>query len=277
MTARQMPIAIATDYKGHQRLTHHVIGFDADGNIRVSSAQHRLPPVDHLSNYYTAETAEGIRALSGDQLLRLYNYLAPKGKQIKGFHTKEKGVARVWELLCTNYDPEAETLMTDTEKKSNDGTSDVSDAIAGTDKTPGSDVPGELVEKELEVDSGSVNDDIQTEGTELTDATDEQEADLAKAGTVSRGKGTKEPKEPKAKKADGVKKDGVISSIASILQDGGGTIEQIVAKLRKKFPERTEDGMKTTVKIQLTRLVKDGKLRKVNKEEVEGKPTKYWA
>jgi hypothetical protein len=115
--------------------------------------------------------------------------------------------------------------------------------------------------------------------TESTEASTEENSTMATNGKtkVSRGKGPQKAAKKTAKKATGEKKPGVISTIVDILKNGGGTAEQIADKLAKKFPDRKRDGMLTTVKIQLTRLVDAGKVKKIHKEEVEGKPIKYSA
>jgi hypothetical protein len=71
---------------------------------------------------------------------------------------------------------------------------------------------------------------------------------------------------------------GVIAALIEALRDGGGTIEELYAKLAARFPERasTKGGMRTTVKIQLKRLPATGKLT-IESEEVEGRGIVYKA
>lgn len=57
-----------------------------------------------------------------------------------------------------------------------------------------------------------------------------------------------------AVKSNGSKKPGVIDTIVSLLQAGGGTAEQIATKLAKKFPDRDAEGLSKTVRAQLQRL-----------------------
>jgi hypothetical protein len=47
---------------------------------------------------------------------------------------------------------------------------------------------------------------------------------------------------------------GVIDAIVSILENGGGSVAEIVAKLSKKFPDRDADGLTATVRTQMSRL-----------------------
>jgi hypothetical protein len=75
-------------------------------------------------------------------------------------------------------------------------------------------------------------------------------------------------KKPAAKKsvkpAGGVRKVGVIDTIVKTMsRANGATVAEIVEALKKKFPERDENGMTTTAKIQTskrsTRREKDEK------------------
>jgi hypothetical protein len=89
-----------------------------------------------------------------------------------------------------------------------------------------------------------------------------------KETTVSKTTSKKAPAKKAAAKA---KEPGVIDTIVKILQSGGGTVEQIAAKLKKAFPDRKADGLKATVKIQMTRLADDKKRKlKIKREKVEG-------
>lgn len=49
---------------------------------------------------------------------------------------------------------------------------------------------------------------------------------------------------------------GVIDTIITILQEGGGTVDEMAAKLAAAFPDRAADGMKATIRTQLNRLPK---------------------
>lgn len=77
---------------------------------------------------------------------------------------------------------------------------------------------------------------------------------LAKAQTD----GTLKPKSPGGRKA-GTGGPGIIDTIIAILQGGGGTVDEIYVQLHAKFPDRGE-GMKGTIKTQLRRLKKQGRL-----------------
>lgn len=61
-----------------------------------------------------------------------------------------------------------------------------------------------------------------------------------------------------------INRPGVISAIQDILEaarDKGKplTVEQILSKLTRKFPDRDESGMEITVRAQLSRLPKEKK------------------
>ena len=43
----------------------------------------------------------------------------------------------------------------------------------------------------------------------------------------------------------------MISSIIDLLQQGGGTVDELVAKLVKRLPDREPTVMKTTINIQI--------------------------
>lgn len=74
---------------------------------------------------------------------------------------------------------------------------------------------------------------------------------------------------PKAAKGPGV-----IDTIVTLLQGGGGTIEDIAAKLAKKFPDRKLDGLTATTKIQMSRLQTPknagGRGLKIKRDKTEG-------
>lgn len=75
--------------------------------------------------------------------------------------------------------------------------------------------------------------------------------------------------------ATSAKGPGVIARLIHHLQHGGGTAQELFERLKADFPERG-DGMLTTVKIQVTRLHKVGKLA-IRKETVDGRGTVYSA
>ena len=66
------------------------------------------------------------------------------------------------------------------------------------------------------------------------------------------------PKKPTLKASPATKappaRVGVIDEICSVLEKGGGTVAEIVAKLSKKFPDRDADGLTATVRTQMSRL-----------------------
>lgn len=67
---------------------------------------------------------------------------------------------------------------------------------------------------------------------------------------------------------------GVISTLIDILKSGGGTIDEMYAKLVEAFPDREKlkpGGMKATIKTQLGRLPKEGKL------VIQHEDGKFWA
>jgi hypothetical protein len=65
---------------------------------------------------------------------------------------------------------------------------------------------------------------------------------------------------------------GVIAALIAKLRDGGGTPAELYEHLAALFPTRAspKGGMRTTIAIQLKRLVKDGKLA-ITSEEVDGR------
>lgn len=112
---------------------------------------------------------------------------------------------------------------------------------------------------EGEKTSGDAGDS--TEQGEATMAT--KKAAKAKKTTTKKPAGEKKPKGP-----------GVIDTIVDVLQNKGGTVEQITEKVAKKFPDKAVDGIKATVKIQVNRLSKPkaegGRGLKVKREKIEG-------
>ena len=61
----------------------------------------------------------------------------------------------------------------------------------------------------------------------------------------------KTPKVPKEKKENAPKGPGVISSILEFITAGPVTKEQILEKLKARFPEKDADGMKKTIQVQI--------------------------
>lgn len=108
------------------------------------------------------------------------------------------------------------------------------------------------------------------------------EATDAEGKTTMATKTSKKAPKVKKTKVAGEKKSGpgVIDTIVEILQNKGGTVEQITEKLAKKFPDKSADGLKATVKIQVNRLSKPkdegGRGLKVKKESVEGSNEKHY-
>src|SRR3954468_20815390 len=94
---------------------------------------------------------------------------------------------------------------------------------------------------------------------------------MAKTRTSSAAKTAKVAPAP----ASPAKGPGVIARLIHHLQHGGGTAQELFEKLKADFPERGE-GMLTTVKIQVKRLHKAGKLASP-KEQIEGRGTVYSA
>lgn len=62
-------------------------------------------------------------------------------------------------------------------------------------------------------------------------------------------------------KAKGPGGMGVIDTIIAILQEGGGTVPEMAAKLAARFPDRDPNGMTATIRTQLNRLPKQGKVK----------------
>lgn len=107
-----------------------------------------------------------------------------------------------------------------------------------------------------------------------TDDGDEEEHDAPPAKAAKAKPAAKPVKEPKAKpaaktpkepKAKGPRKDGVIRTIFALLKKKPMVVDDLVAALAEKFPDREPEKMRTTVRIQ-TRpgaglAAKDGKGR----------------
>ena len=84
------------------------------------------------------------------------------------------------------------------------------------------------------------------------------------------------PAAPATKTKSAITGPGVISTLVDLLCDhGGGTVDELYKKLEAKFPERGE-GMITTIRVQLARQAKQGKLN-ITKTVIEGRGTVYTA
>lgn len=70
------------------------------------------------------------------------------------------------------------------------------------------------------------------------------------------------------------KKPGVIATLKGLLQNGGGTVEELGKQLAEALPERKPEAMITTIRVQLVRLAKTGVMN-ISKEKVEGRGTVY--
>lgn len=89
----------------------------------------------------------------------------------------------------------------------------------------------------------------------------------------------KKTRTPRAEKAPAEPKTpGVIARLVEKLKDGGGTVEELYQHLAGLFPDRagtdSKGGMGTTIRVQLVRLAKTGKLN-ISKEKVEGRGIVY--
>ena len=190
-----------------------------------------------------------LEALTAGQRLSIYNYLT-KGKPIKDFPAGFPGaVERVWLMLTERREIEAPATTQAT---------DDSKPVANNES-----------ESTMTSTHTATNGAAKAKGKK---AKADKPAKKAKADKPAKAKADKPAKKAKAEKpakAKGERKPGVIESIKEILQNGGGTISQIHGKLCKKFPDRNQDSMLTTCKIQMTRLVTDGRLKKINKEKTE--------
>jgi hypothetical protein len=95
-------------------------------------------------------------------------------------------------------------------------------------------------------------------------------------GTEVKAKKTRAPKAEKAPAEP--KAPGVISTLVDMLKNGGGTVEELYQHLASVFPDRAGEGSKggmgTTIRVQLVRLAKTGKLN-IHKEKVEGRGLVY--
>lgn len=116
-------------------LTHHLIKA-TDGQLTATSypslaglnwALNRLP--EDTQRYVVVMEPNDLKALTNDDLRDVANLLRPKA--IKGFRTKEEGVARVWSLLTTNKDIE---VMDETEDNKAEGSADTPQPSAEADQ-----------------------------------------------------------------------------------------------------------------------------------------------
>lgn len=135
-------------------------------------------------------------------------------------------------------------------------------------------------EKKAKASKGpKVVDEEKAEEAEEEAAVEQEEEVEAPKETKGKGKskGAAAPKKttPKPKKAKDPtgKRPGVISEIISILTTANSkrcvTIDDIVGKLMEKFPDRAEDGMRSTVKTQV-------KYRLPKTHDLHEKDGKYW-
>lgn len=119
--ARQMvedrPVGIYAIYRSHQVLVEsiaksdgeqdmlvHVIAIHGDtvtinGFTTKEEAQKRAEPME--GKKVIADEQKALEEFTSDELIKVYNHLAPR--PIKVFHTKDKGIARVWAML--NHKP----------------------------------------------------------------------------------------------------------------------------------------------------------------------------
>lgn len=99
--------------------------------------------------------------------------------------------------------------------------------------------------------------------------TTEGKKNMAKKAKVAKAK-----KAPKATKEKVNKGPGVIDTIVTVLQAGGGSVQAIAEKVVKKLPDREVEKVLATVKIQMTRLMKPkadgGRALKIKREKQEG-------
>lgn len=98
----------------------------------------------------------------------------------------------------------------------------------------------------------------------------------AKAAEKKRIADEKAAKKEADKKARAEKRsDGVIGTIKASLDTNAGTTQnEVLDKLVAKFPERTRDGMSSTVKIQFSRLAKSQN-REIHNANIEGRGRVY--
>ncbi len=113
------------------------------------------------------------------------------------------------------------------------------------------------------------------DGTTATSATGTTSTE-AKAAEKAAAKAAKEQEKADRKAATAAKRaDGVIGSIKAALEtDKGVTQNEMLDILVGKFPDRTRDGMSSTVKIQFSRLAKSTK-RDIHNAQIEGRGRVY--
>ncbi len=100
-------------------------------------------------------------------------------------------------------------------------------------------------------------------------------AKAAKAAAAAEKKAAKEAAAAAAAATpDAPKAPGVIATLKELLQEGGGTVDELFQALKGRFPDRG-DGMLTTVKVQLQALPK--KDFAINKTKNEDGKTVYSA
>jgi len=98
----------------------------------------------------------------------------------------------------------------------------------------------------------------------------------AKALELKQKRDAKEKEKADAKAAAAAKRaDGVIGTIKAALDTNEGTTAtEVLDKLVQKFPDRTREGMSSTVKIQFSRLAKSQK-REIINEKIKGRGRVY--
>jgi len=98
----------------------------------------------------------------------------------------------------------------------------------------------------------------------------------AKAKERQEKKEAAEKKKAEAKaEREAKRSDGVIGNIKKELEsESGTTVDEVLNKLVQKFPNRTRDGMSSTVKIQFSRLAKSTG-RPINNKKIVGRGRVY--
>lgn len=176
--------------------------------------------------------------------------------------------AEAAEAKAATTAPEGDT--TNTEGDTN--TAPVGDTTTAAD--PAADAAAAAAQKKAESPAELKKQAAAQKKAEAAEAKVKKEADKAAA------KKAKE-EEAAAKKAKETKSPGVITSIMGLLTSGRKhTVDELYEALSKQFPDRGE-GMKTTVRIQLVRLQKEGKLVVHSEDRVDSEGKKvagknYW-
>lgn len=119
---------------------------------------------------------------------------------------------------------------------------------------------------------------LMAEAATKTEAKTKAEAKAQEKAAAKKIRDDKKAADKLAKDKDRAAKSegGVIGTIRSaLLSEQGGTVNEIVDILVKKFPERGADGMRSTVKIQTSRLKE--KIGAIANAEIEGRGRVYKA